>query len=98
VEINAIVEAIKARVELNRPNVKAQAILMNVDTELNLMIGCVVDPSLITTSMLEDVSRFNEEANPDVYIQFIEGKIVNNGADNALFMLMFNASKCNGGL
>lgn len=97
-EISEILDAIEQRVEQGRPLVKAQAILMGVDADLNYSIGCVVDPSNLTHALLEDVARFNDEANPEAYIQFVEGKIVNTGADNVLFMLMFNVSKCNGGL
>ena len=95
-EINDIVSAIEARVELGRPKIQAQAIITEIASDLELTISCVVDPSLITYEMLTDIEMFNDEASNT--ISFMGGKLVNNGSDNALFILMFNVSKCNGGL
>ena len=95
-EINDIVNAIEARVENGRPDVQAQAILMSIDRDLDMTVGCVIDPTKLTYALMEDVKAFNDEATNT--ITFESGKILNNGSDNSLFMLMFSVSNCNGGL
>lgn len=94
--IKDIIHTIEERVGHNRPNVEAQAILLKVDKTLELQFGCVVDPSLITQEMLDDVKAFNDQAGNN--IRFEGGEIVNHGVDNAMFMFMFTADKCEGGM
>ena len=87
-ELYAVIEA--------RTGVEAQAQLIGIDSRLVLTIGCAVDTTLITDTMLRDLQAFNDEANNT--ITFIDGRLVVTGADNALFMFTFTAEKCNGGI
>lgn len=90
--IKNILQAIETRVG----SINSQAILLEVEQDLTLKIGCVVDPTLVTFDLLDNVRRFNDEASN--LISFDGGRVINVGIDNSLFMLLFTASKCNGGL
>ena len=94
--ISDLCKVIEDRVVLNRPGVEAQAHVLGVTSRLIITIGCVVDPTLITDEMLDDIIAFNDEALNT--ITFIDGRLVQVGADNALFMLTFESEKCNGSL
>lgn len=95
-EINDTLHAIEARVALGRPDTKSQSVLLKIESDLTLKIGCVVDPTKITKAMLDDVQRFNEQADNNIF--FTGGELINSPSDNALFVLMFEVEKCNGGL
>lgn len=93
-EINDIVNAIEARVVLGRAGVKAQAMLLQIHMDGHkevYEIGCVLDPTKLTFAIIDDVKTFNDEATNT--ITFTGGKLVNNGADNAIFALTFMAEK-----
>ncbi|MCB5278955.1 MAG: hypothetical protein M0Q19_05120 [Candidatus Cloacimonetes bacterium] len=92
-EINTIITTIETK--FSDLGVDAQATLLEVSEDLILTIGCVIDPSLLTYSILEGVKAFNDDAT--TWINFHGGKIITVG-DAPLFMLMFSANQCNGGL
>ena len=96
VAIKDILKTIEDRVELNRPDVRSQAYVMGVSGDWEYLVYCVIDPTMLDDGMGEDVMAFNDEAMNT--ITYIDGKLINNGSDNSLFVLMFNVSKCNGGL
>ncbi len=93
-EIKSIIDAIEARVVLNRPTLKAQAMLLQIHMDGHndvYEIGVVLDPTKLTFAVIDDVKKFNDEASNT--ITFTGGKLVNNGADNALFALTFMAEQ-----